>query len=263
MSKSVSRLVLIATMLAGTTSCLQAAETTQAPVKENLIATVLPWVDALSTGTPKELLLKKGNTIVAIGDSITAGGGYLRMIDAALADHYPALQLPKIINAGIGGQKAENLVGRFQQDVVNRKPAVVTLSIGINDVWHRLGAPHDGNVLNSYKANVSKMVDMAQTNGIAVILLTPTVIQEDPATEGNKRLTLYVDAMKAIAQEKKCGLADLHGMFLEALSHKPSDMRSNWLTGDGVHMKPLGDAVMAAGVLRALGVPDRTLAETR
>jgi hypothetical protein len=33
-------------------------------------------------------------------------------------------------------------------------------------------------------------------------------------------------------------------------------VKGTWLTGDGVHMKPLGDAIMAAGVLRALGVPD-------
>jgi hypothetical protein len=35
--------------------------------------------------------------------------------------------------------------------------------------------------------------------------------------------------------------------------------QGNWLTGDGVHMKPLGDAIMAVGVLRALGVPDEKL----
>jgi hypothetical protein len=39
------------------------------------------------------------------------------------------------------------------------------------------------------------------------------------------------------------------------LKQKPADQKT-WLTGDGVHMKPLGDGIMAAGVLRALGVPD-------
>jgi hypothetical protein len=32
---------------------------------------------------------------------------------------------------------------RFDADVIARKPAVVTLSIGINYVWHRLTSPHD------------------------------------------------------------------------------------------------------------------------
>jgi len=48
-------------------------------------------------------------------------------------------------------------------------------------------------------------------------------------------------------------------MFLTALKNKPADLK---LTGDGVHMGPYGDAIMAIGVLRAFGVPDATIAET-
>ena len=69
----------------------------------------------------------------------------------------------------------------------------------------------------------------------------------------------YVEAEKQIAAEKKCQIVDLHGMFLAALKQKPAGEKGNWLTGDGVHMKPLGDAIMATGVLRALGVPDDKL----
>ena len=221
-----------------------------------LFAMVLALIGPPPADTPKDLQLKPGNTIVAIGDSITAGGGYLRDIDAVLAQQYPDLKIAKVVNKGIGGQKAEDLVKRFDKDVVQLKPAVVTLSIGINDVWHRLKNPHDEKILAAYKANVGKMVDAAQQAGIKVILLTPTLIQEDAAAEGNQRLVMYVEAEKQIATEKKCQLVDLHGMFLTALKQKPADQKGNWLTGDGVHMKPLGDGVMAIGVLRALGVPD-------
>jgi acyl-CoA thioesterase I len=205
--------------------------------------------------TPKQLQLKPGDKIVAIGDSITQGGGYLRDVDAVLARQYPDLKIPPVINKGISGQKAEDLVARFQRDVVDLKPAVVTLSIGINDVWHRLGGKHDPKVLAAYKANVAKMVDMAQRAGIRVILLTPTVIQENAASEGNRRLKLYIAAEKQIAAEKKCQLVDLHAMFLAALANK-----AKGLTRDGVHMQPTGDAIMAIGILRALGVPDVKIA---
>ena len=220
-----------------------------------LFAMVLSLIGPPPADSPKEFQLKPGDKIVAMGDSITQGGGYLREIDAVLARKYPDLKIPKVINKGISGQKAENLVGRFDRDVVQLKPAFVTICIGINDVWHRLGQPHDAKVLAAYKENVSKMVDAAQKAGIKVILLTPTLIQEDPNSEGNKRLALYVAAEKEIAAEKKCQLVDLHGMFLTALKKKPAG-QGNWLTGDGVHMKPLGDSVMAAGVLRAIGVPE-------
>jgi lysophospholipase L1-like esterase len=227
-----------------------------APQIQQLFAMVLALTGPTPADTPKELQLKPRDQIVAIGDSITQQGGYLRDIDAVLADRYPQLKLPKVINKGIGGQKAEDLIKRFDRDVVKLKPAWVTISIGINDVWHRLGNPHDPEILAAYKKNVAAMVDQAQAAGIKVILLTPTVIQEDPKSEGNKRLTMYVDAEKEIAKEKKCQLVDLHGYFLTALEKKPAGVKGNWLTADGVHMKPLGDAIMAAGVLRALGVPD-------
>lgn len=230
-----------------------------------LFASLIALVGPAPADTPKELQLKKGDQIVAIGDSITQGAnnrdktGYLDDIDALLAERYPDLKLPKVINVGISGQKAEDLVVRFKKDVVDKKPQWVTISIGINDVWHRLKDPHKPEVLAKYTENVGKMVDMAQAAGIKVILLSPTVIQEDAAAEGNKRLAEYIAAEKKIAEEKKCQFVNLHQMFLAALAKKPADVKGNWLTGDGVHMKPMGDALMALGALRALGVPDGKL----
>ncbi len=224
-----------------------------------LFTMVLALVGPAPADSPKQMQLKQGEQIVAIGDSITAEGGYLNDIDAVLAKRYPDLKIPAVINKGIGGQKAEDLVPRFDKDVVQLKPAYVTLSIGINDVWHRLGNPHDAKVLAAYKRNVAKMVDAAQQAGIKVILLTPTVIGEDANTKGNKRLTMYIDAEKQIAAEKKCQLVDLHAMFLTALKQKPAD-KKYWLTRDDVHMQPPGNAIMAIGVLRALGVPDAEIA---
>jgi lysophospholipase L1-like esterase len=224
-----------------------------------LFAALIGILGPAPADMPKDMQLKKGDQIVAIGDSITQAGGYLLDVDSVLATQYQGLKAPKIINVGISGQKAEDLVKRFDHDVVQKKPQWVTLSIGINDVWHRLGKPHDPKVLEAYKDNVSKMVDMAQAAGIKVILLSPTVIQEDASAEGNKRLTAYVAAEKQIAAEKKCQFVDLHQMFIDLLAKKPSDVKGNWLTRDGVHMQPMGDALMALGILRALGVPDEKL----
>ena len=196
------------------------------PVVEKLFAMILALVGPAPADSPQQMQLKPGEQIVAIGDSITAEGGYLLDIDAVLTQQYPELKIPKVINKGIGGQKAEDLVPRFNQDVVKLKPAYVTISIGINDVWHRLGAPHDEKVLAAYKKNVAKMVADAQAAGIKVILLAPTVIVEDANAEGNKRLAMYVEAEKQIAAEKKCQFVDLHGMFLTALKQRPAGQKA-------------------------------------
>ena len=261
MSNHLSVLVVLSVLMAVAMPSLRGAPAAAEPTGRHLVARVLPWVGEPATEQPAELVLEKGHVIVAIGDSITQAGGYLRFVQHALNTLYPELEIPPIINAGIGGQRAEDLLARFQQDVVERDPAVVTLSIGVNDVWHRLGAPHDENVLANYRQNVARMVDMAQAGGSRVILLTPTVIEENPRAEGNRRLVQYIEALKDIAREKDCGLADLHGMFLSAMQQRPAEMEGHWLTSDGVHMSPLGDAVMAVGVLRALGVPDQAIAD--
>jgi len=239
------------------------------PIALKLFALILSFVGPAPTDSPKQLQLQAGDKIVSIGDSITFGGGYLRDIDAVLAQQYPDLKIPQVINSGKSGHKAEDLIKRFQKDVLDHKPAIVTINVGINDVWHRLPksatqpAPHDPNVLARYKENVGKMVDLAQEAGIKVILLAPTVIKEDPNAEGNQRLPLYVEAMKDIASQKKCQFVDLHAMFREALKHKPVNQQGNFLTGDGVHMNDAGNAIMAIGVLRALGVPDEKIAATK
>src|SRR5690349_876753 len=109
-----------------------------------LLMMLVPLVSPVTAkDAPKELILKPGDQIVAMGDSITQAGGYLKQADQILAEQYPDLKLPKIKNVGISGQKAEDMVKRFDKDVVQRKPAVVTISVGINDVWHRVGKPHD------------------------------------------------------------------------------------------------------------------------
>lgn len=233
--------------------------------KVGLFAMVLSMIGSPEC-QPKGLQFKSGDQIVAMGDSITQAGGYLKAIDTVLAQQYPDMKMPKIVNVGIGGQKAEDMLARFEKDVVARKPAIVTISVGVNDVWHRMDKPHNPEVLETYTANVEKMVKMAQAAGIKVLLVSPTVIEEAASSAANQRLRLYVAAEKGIAQKNKCGFVDLHALFLKAIDHHNKQVATKenkgFLTTDGVHMKPLGDTLMAVGILRALGVPDDRLKAT-
>lgn len=219
------------------------------------------------TTRPAAPSIKAGQQIVAMGDSITQAGGYLRVVDAVLAQQYPDLKIPKIINAGISGQKAEDMVKRFSKDVIAKKPDIVTISVGINDVWHRMDKPHDPKVLEEYKKNLDRMVKMAQDAGARVLILSPTVIEEDPKSEGNQRLEAYVKAGQDIARERKADYVNLYETFLKVIKKQKKmaeegSKAAQPLTTDGVHMRPLGDTLMAIGVLRALGVPDEKINAT-
>lgn len=217
---------------------------------------------------PAGVRIKPGDRIVAMGDSITQAGGYLRVIDAVFAQQYPDLKIPRIINAGISGQKAEDMVQRFEKDVVARKPDIVTISVGINDVWHRLEQPHDPQVLAEYRRNLDRMVRMASEAGARVFILSPTVIEEDAESEGNRRLKMYIQAGQEVAREGKAEYVNLHELFLRVvrrrrdLGQKGQAKGDERLTTDGVHMTSMGDTVMAVGFLRALGVPDEKISAT-
>lgn len=236
-----------------------------------MILSLVPTPTSRPAGRAPELKIRPGDQIVAMGDSITQAGGYLRAMEVVFAQQYAGMKIPRIINAGISGQKAEDMVARFERDVVRRKPAIVTISVGINDVWHRMEAPHDPKVLETYERNLERMVDMAIRAGSRVYVLAPTVIEEDPASEGNRRLAAYVAAGKKVAGRNKCEYVDLHALFLQAMERhnrqadrkgSPASRPSQFFTTDGVHMKPAGDVLMAVGVLRAMGVPDEKMKAT-
>jgi len=230
------------------------------PATEKLFERVLPLVPPAAS-VPQDLQVVAGDRIVAIGDSITAEGSYLRYVEQVLAVNYPDLKNLRIVSAGMSGYRSENLVSRFEIDVLARKPTILIVNIGVNDVWLRLKEPPQPEIALTYRENLAKLVSRARQAGIHVILLSPTIIQEDPNAEGNQRLASYALAMGVVAHTQKCQFVNLRMMFLHALKVRPLETK-RWLTTDGIHMLPLGSAIMALGVLRAFGVPDAKTAAT-
>jgi lysophospholipase L1-like esterase len=203
-----------------------------------------------------EIPVKSGQKIAFLGDSITAGGlaplGYVSLTVAGLkANGIEAAA----IGAGVSGHKSNDMLARLERDVLNRKPDWMTLSCGVNDVWHGArGVP-----LDQYKTNITAIVDKAQAAGIKVMILTATVIGEDLANPNNGKLAAYNDFLRELAREKKCLLADLNADFQQII--KASAKPGNVLTGDGVHMNAAGNQAMARGILRAFGLSEGQLAK--
>ncbi len=198
--------------------------------------------------------VKTGESIAFLGDSITAQGaaspaGYVRLVISGLdANGIKATAIP----AGVGGHKSNNMLARLKTDVLDKKPTWMTLSCGVNDVWH--GAK--GVPLEAYKKNITAIVDQAQAAGIKVVVLTSTLITEDPEGAFNKTAVEYNEFLRALAKEKKCLLADLNADMRAALAAAPADpkKRGKVLTADGVHMNAQGNQMMAVGILRSFGL---------
>lgn len=235
-----------------------------------MLLSLLLSAAAAHSSTPP--LLDGVYRIVCMGDSITAandpGHGYVSVLRTKLRALYPDNNF-EVINVGIGGQKAPDMLARWDRDVIQKNPDLVTLSVGINDVWHGFYDNHPkgdgpkGVDLETYKTDVAKMIDSALAHHIKVVLVSPTVITEDATKLENVKLQGYVNAERKIAEQHHVLFVDLHGVFHDQLSQLRSgpDDKTLHLTVDGVHMQPAGDNLMAYTILHNMGVPKEDLAD--
>jgi lysophospholipase L1-like esterase len=212
-----------------------------------------------------QIPMQSGDKVAFLGDSITEAGqgspgGYVQLVASGLAANGIKIE---VVGAGISGHKSNDMLARLERDVLSKKPQWMTLSCGVNDVWH--GA--NGVPLDAYKKNITAIVDQAQAAGVKVVVLTSTMIGEDPATPENKKLAAYNEFLRALAKDKRCLLADLNAEMQAALvdaaktGPKPADGR--YLTTDGVHMAFAGNHMMAVGVLKGIGLKAAELTKAK
>jgi lysophospholipase L1-like esterase len=212
---------------------------------------VLISCPAILTGADKSILVQNGQKVAFMGDSITANGwgmpgGYVKLIVDAL-DKEGIKVTP--IAAGVSGNTSKDMLARLDRDVLSKKPDWMTLSCGVNDVWHGV----NGVDLETYKKNITSIIDQATAAGIKVVVLTSTPIGEDD-NDNNKKLVAYNDFLRQLAKERKLPLVDLNADFETLLAPLAPTGLSRNFTVDGVHMNPEGNLIMAKGVLGAFGV---------
>ncbi len=215
--------------------------------------------------------LAKLHRIVTMGDSITDMGrapkGYVTLLAQTL-NQGRANDPVQVVNVGIGGQKSYDMLARFGKDVVDRHPDLVTISVGVNDVWHAFkdfahnqrhleGNLPAGNPLPKYLDEVQKMVRMAKLAGAQVVLLSPTLIYEDLDSAENKRVQEYVRAEEGLARRERVGFVNLYKPFHDTVAayQKVAGKRQLLLTMDGVHPNDAGNALIADVILKYLGAP--------
>jgi lysophospholipase L1-like esterase len=236
-----------------------------------LFRTLLALLSALSVlGTAARaeasspINLRRVHRIVTLGDSITEGGGrpggYVWLIDHALQVLYPDRKI-EVVNAGVSGHKSNDMLARFQRDVLDKKPDLVTISVGINDVWHGFTPEHPAGYgpkrvsPEDYRRNVAAMIEAAKKAGAKVVLFTTTIFEDEPESARNLRVALYNDELRDLAKAYGVTLADQNLAFMKAWArNRPQNVR---LTSDQVHMAAPGDRLMARTALVAMGVSEK------
>lgn len=204
-------------------------------------------------------LIAPGDTILFQGDSITdagrsrekagdvnnqaaLGNGYAWMAASHLLVTQPEAKL-NCWNRGISGHKVFQLAERWQADCFDLKPNVLSILIGVNDIWHQLNGNYNGTV-ETYETDYRKLLQRTRDTlpDVKLVVCEPFVLRcgavDDkwfPAFDG------FRAAAKKLADEFQTVFVPFQGMFDRACEFAPAE---HWAK-DGVHPSPHGAALMA------------------
>lgn len=180
--------------------------------------------------------------VVFMGNSITEGWSRL---DSAFFSGRP------FINRGISGQTTPQMLIRFKPDVVNLKAEVVVILAGINDIAGNTGP----STLEMIEDNLSSMAEIAQANGIRVVLSSVLPAFDFPWRPGMAPAEKVVKLnawIKNYAGTHKCIYLD----YFTPMSDEKHGLKKEY-TEDGVHPNLAGYKVMEPlaeqAIMKALG----------
>lgn len=189
-------------------------------------------------------------TVVFFGDSITQAGvgptGYITVLQQMFAKDGRDKKYD-LHGAGIGGNKVYDLYLRLEDDVLSKKPDLVFIYIGINDVWHKR-SHGTGTDADKFERFYHRLIDKIKASGAKVVICTPTVIGEkkDFVNELDGDLNKYSEIIRGIAKAKEVALLDLRKATLDYINkNNPENKASGILTSDAVHMNEAGNKFLA------------------
>ena len=228
-------------------------------MKKSILIFSLLLAAPLSFLQAAEPILKAGDHVAIIGDSITEQKIYSRNIEVYLLA-CSGIENLEVAQFGWGGETAEAFTRRCARSVGWFKPTVATTCYGMNDGRYTAYSEAIG---KPYHDNLAKCVDLLKQAGVQrVVLSSPGVVDSTyfkragaTAAVYNDNLAHLRDLAKAVAQEKNVGFADTHQAMLTAMVKAKAALGENYdVAGmDGVHPGANGHLLMAASILSALG----------
>ena len=208
----------------------------------------------------EDFAIHDGDTVVFLGDSITASKVYGKLIE-----NYTLLRFPErkvhFINAGRGGETAAGGFKRFAQDVLTLKPTLVTVAYGVNDIgW---GTRADDEHKQAYLDGIRGMVEACKKQGVRVYICSAAVTAEDPAKSENGYLQKMCNEGMALSRSLGGNAIDVQGFMREiqkrmVAANATADAKQEKATlhvADGVHLNDVGQLAMALAILKGLGAP--------
>lgn len=196
--------------------------------------------------------------ILLYGDSITDAGwnrtseigaldsygvGYARAIAGALISRNPKKYT--VVNRGISGNRIVDLYARIKADVWNHNPDVLSILIGINDIWHEIGN-QNGVDLERFERIYRMLLQdtLDRLPNVKIILCEPFVLEGYATKEVLQRfleVKEYAKVVKKLADEYGCYFLELQ----EDFEQKAEEFGAEYYLVDGVHPNIAGAQLIA------------------
>lgn len=200
-------------------------------------------------------------TILFQGDSITdctyprqypteLGNGYVTMTAGRITLDYPGKY--QCFNRGVSGNRSVDMYARIKRDVLNLKPDILTVLIGVNDVWHELNgngvsAPKYEMILRLFLKEILEELPECK-----IFLMEPFVLPGTATQEHLEYFTtevaLRAEACKRVAEEFGLPFIPLQ----EKISALAAITENSYVLHDGVHPMPAGHELISRELFEAL-----------
>jgi len=185
------------------------------------------------------------------GSVYSYGVGYTNFVVGELTCEDPTKY--ECINRGISGNRVVDLYARIKIDVWNHKPDVLSILIGVNDVWHEISR-ENGVELDRWERVYRTMIEetLERLPNIKIMILEPFIL-EGSATDGEERwqkfleVKEYAKVAKKIAEDYNLTFVPLQDKFDQAKEKFGAD----YYTFDGVHPLAAGAKMIATEWLKA------------
>jgi len=201
----------------------------------------------------------QGDVVVLQGDSITdagrnrqnedrandrgaLGSGYAFLIAARLlaAQRDPEL---KVYNRGLSGNKVFQLADRWDKDCLALKPNVVSILIGVNDIWHKLNGRYDGTI-EIYERDYRALLERTRRElaRVKLVVCEPFVLRCGAV---NDTWFPDFDGYRAAARRVASAFDAVFVPFQSMFDKATNDTPPAYWAGDGVHPTIAGAELMA------------------
>ena len=204
-------------------------------------------------------ILKKGDRVAVVGDSITEQKMYSKYIELYLLACLSELDL-KVIQYGWSGETAGGFKNRMENDLKIFNPNVVTTCYGMNDGGYK---PFNEGTGLTYYNNMNQIVQKLKESGATVVVGSPGAVDTKFFRGGGENPKMYNatlgslrDIAKKIATESKMPFANVFDAMIESMEKAKAALGENYdVCGkDGFHPGPNGHLIMAYAFLKGMGV---------